>query len=440
MSWRPGRSLLLLGAMAVGLTALALAWAPAVAGAALVLLAGLGLVVFDLFDLRRRMAGLEIERAQPARVARGREFQIQWTIRSRRGAAAGELRDQWPEAARPRVAQLNFVATPAEPARLAVRVNLSRRGDFTFGPVWVRLRGRAGALEWQRRFEQTFEVKSLPPLALDAGTLLKARADELVLADRSPLARRRGEGLEFEMLSEFSRGDDVRRIAWRSSARHDRLLVRRYRTEQHGELMILVDRGRLMGLAAREDGSKLDAAVDAALLLGSTALERGDRCGVGVFDNEVRAWVPPRGGRAGWETLLEALYAVECSWNESHFGRMFATLQMRQRKRALVVVLTDIVDEATSPGFRAALATLGRRHIVVMAALQTPLLETAAREPIGRPRDVARTAAALRLLRDRESALHAIRRSGVDVLDVHPGAVNSALINRYLMIRHQSRL
>ena len=182
-------------------------------------------------------------------------------------------------------------------------------------------------------------------------------------------SRQRGVGTEFESLADFRPGDDPRRVDWRLSAKYRRPIVRRYQIERHRDLIVLVDCGRLMGADARA-GTKLDCAVDAALRLIRTALRVGDRCGLGIFDNEVRGYLRPIGGVGSpCRPFWPGCYALDSRWRESDFSPMFATVQSRQPKRALIIVLSDVVDVETSRRYRAVAGFAG----------------PAARRPVGGP-------------------------------------------------------
>ena len=255
--------------------------------------------------------------------------------------------------------------------------------------------------------------------------------------DKSTRTRQHGVGTEFESLTEYREGDDPRRIDWRTAARVGHLVVRRYQIERHRDVILLIDCGRLMGADAGK-GSKLDCAVDAALLVARVALQGADRCGLAMFDDQVLGYLPPQSGLSSLHSLAECVYAAQTRWRESDFARMFATLQQRHSKRSLVVILSDMVDSETTQRFRASLARLAKRHVVLFAALQTPVLDAISRTPPSEPLDLARQAVAFQLLREREQALHAVRRCGVHVLDVAPSQLLVPLINQFIALRQES--
>lgn len=456
MTIRPGRNLINLAAGIVFISLLTLVWWPV---AWLVPLAIVGLVLGCAWEHRR--LGRDFERLSvsvgaPVVVGRDKAFRVVirlgFEVVGRDAADTpgepsdalqsgsrlpqrGEIRVELPEESQP-----DFWAEkwewPAGQASMelhrAVRVPV--RGSYELGPVWVRLRGVWGLLERHRCFAVTHSVRVLPEGFASRDELAKDQLAELLLLDKLTRARLHGPGTEFESLSEFREGDDPRRIDWRATARMRRPIVRRFQIERHRDLMILLDCGRLMG-AETEDGTKLDAAVDAGLMLGRVALHSGDRCGVGVFDDRVVGYLPPVAGAQAMQTLTECVYALQPQWRESDFSRMFATLQSRQPKRSVLVVLSDIVDGDTTRRYRASLATLARRHVVLFAALKTPLLEELQSAPVETLLDGSRKAVAFRLLREREKALHSLKHGGVNVLDIEPKDLTVPLVNQFLELR-----
>jgi len=258
-------------------------------------------------------------------------------------------------------------------------------------------------------------------------------------------ARRRGEGSEFDSLREYSPGDDPRRLDWAASARRGRPVVRQFRHERNHTVWIAVDASRLM--ASRETAAgrnKLDAAIDAALALAHAAVASGDRVGLTVFDREVRAQLAPRRARRDLGEFIELLTDVHPRIVEADFAVLTRQLAVRQRGRALVVVLTDLAETETAT-FLGPLGVLGRRHRVLLVALRDRIFQTlATRGPGARSAaghsgedglDPYRRIVVDDLLAERETALLGLRRRGLQTLDLPPSAITGAVLNRYLEMR-----
>lgn len=431
----PGANAVRGGALLAGLAlaSFAQAWALDVCG---ILLGGLlVLAALDWRALRAAQAWPQVSRQLPTCAGRGVPFVDQLQVRN---AGVRPLRiwarEVLPDLAGGEHCFAPFTLPPGDGAVLEARVCLPRRGKYVIGGLWLRLAGRFGVIDWQREFCPGAALKVYPESLVTRDELKDQFGAQLT--EKMKRRQRRGEGMEFESLSAFQTGDDVRHIDWRASARHRSLLVRRHQIEQHRDVVILLDAGRLMGTDAGADrGSKLDQAVNSALLLMEVAVGRGDRCGFGVFDDRVLHYQPPLGGSRARQAILEQVYAVQSEYRESNFALMFSLLQSRQRKRALVVVLSDLVDGATSDRFRAALASLAKTHVVVFAALRTPLLEGFAREEVEDFGGVCRKAVALRLERERERTLRTLDHTGVRVIDADPRELTAPLINSYLTLR-----
>jgi uncharacterized protein (DUF58 family) len=437
---RPGRNLVWTAALLLALAPLSFfwpgaAWLPAAAFVPVAVAA-----VFDYRELRLGFLSVTVARSMPSAVGRDVPFRVELRIAGMGvRLLAGEIRDALPAATVPAFQTHPFRMPAGESQAFADTLRIPVRGSYEFGPVWLRLRGRCGVLEAQQAVSCSGRVKILPEGFCSPEGLRHDERAELLLLDKVSRVRQTGVGTEFEMLSEFRPGDDPRRIDWKTTARFRRPVVRRFQIERHRDVMIVIDCGRLMGADAGR-GTKLDCAVDAALMLCRTALESGDRCGLALFDDRVLGYLPPVSGRRVLPSLVESAYAVQPRWRESDFGLMFATLQSRQAKRSLLVILSDIVDVETSNRFRTSLAGLSRRHVVLFAGLQTPLLQQIVAAPVASLLDGSRKAVTFRILREREEALHSLKRSGVQVLDVEPSRLTVPLINRFIELRHQNVL
>jgi uncharacterized protein (DUF58 family) len=437
---RPGRNLVWTAAVLLALAPLSFfwpraAWLPAAAFVPVAVAA-----VLDYRELREGFRGLTVKRSMPSAVGRDVPFRVELRIASSSARPlTGEIRDQAPAAAIPAF-QTHPLRMPAgESQTVTVSFRVPVRGSHEFGPVWPRLRGRCGFLEGQQLVQCAARVKVLPEGFSSSEGLRHDERAELMLLDKVSRVRQTGVGTEFEMLADFRAGDDPRRIDWKTTARFRRPVVRRFQVERHRDVMIVIDCGRLMGAEAGR-GTKLDCAVDSALMLCRTALESGDRCGLALFDDRVLGYLPPVSGARILPKLAESIYDIQPRWRESDFGLMFATLQSRQSKRSLLVILSDIVDVETSTRFRASLAGLSRRHVVLFAGLQTPLLREIVSAPVETILDGSRKAVTFRILREREEALHSLKRSGVQVLDVEPSRLTVPLINRFIELRRQNVL
>jgi len=269
---------------------------------------------------------------------------------------------------------------------------------------------------------------------------------------------RRGEGRTFSNLRDYVVGDDPRHIDWKASARRGRPITREYTIEQSQTVYLLVDAGRTMtqlagagsrtqlaGAGSRTqlagEFSRFEYALSSALVLADVASTAGDRVGAMVFDDQVRVLVPAQRGRAALQALRTALVPVQPTLVEPDYAAAFRTLAVRQRKRALLVLLTDVIDARAARALLAHLTRGARHHLALVVALRNEALLAAARptEDAG-VRALYTSAAAEELIAERATALQRMRDAGVVVLDVAPDAMAAAVVNQYLELKTRGAL
>lgn len=438
---RPGRRLIIAAAILAVLALLAFAWGPVLWILGAVVLATTGLAIHDARRAWSALERIQAKRNLPGVV--GRDLVFIDALRVTHDGplpVAGEVRDVFPPACQPDWWTEPFqLSAGTGSAELTTACRIPRRGRHTFGPIWGRVSGPAELLEVQRHFDVSGEIKVLPETFVSPDELQKDARAELQQLDRVTRIRQQGAGTEFVMLDEYRRGDDPRRIDWRSTARHRHPIVRRYQVERHRDVMILVDCGRLMG-AMTDRGSKLDCAVDSALNLARVVLDSGDRCGIGYFDSALRGYLSPIAGPKSLRHLVDCIYDVQTQWQETDYSRVFAEIQHRQSKRCLLVILSDLGDAETSRMHCAVLERLNRRHLVLFAALRTPLIDRVIHQHPATLLAGASQVVAMGLSRDRGRALHSLQHVGVRVLDVEPQQLTIPLINRFVELRRQNLL
>ncbi|HEY3788224.1 MAG TPA: DUF58 domain-containing protein [Urbifossiella sp.] len=394
-----------------------------------------GLLLAALVDLAvsPRPAVLTATRKLPERMAVLGTYSVEVRIENRSKIRLWvRLRDSMPESFGDSEREHAIEVLPRGAAACRYVISPRRRGCFHWGTIYLRYRSLFGF--WDRDVEQTADMESrvYPNLDLLERYHLLARSERLA-AIGIRRVRFRGGGSEFESLREYTRGDDVRQVDWKATARRGKLTVRHREAERHQTVILLVDCGRLMN--AEEDGvSKLDHAVNAALLLANVALARGDRVGLCSFSGKVHSWLAPRGNNAQNRLIGETLFDLAGDFSESDHGRTLKFLAARHSKRSLLVVLTDFVDATTAADMVAHVSLASRRHVVLFAALKDPFLERAAVFLPPTEREAFRKAAAIDLLRERQEVLERIRHAGGLVIDAEPGAITPPIINGYLEV------
>ena len=414
-------------------------WWPALASwplvAALLIAA---LLVYDNRFSRRRVA-LDVGRDLDDKLSLGADNPVHVTVRSRCGAAlALQIKDDPPpDFATPR--RLHHLRLqPWEQATVTYHTRPVKRGRYSFGALHVRGRSLLGLSYWQRSFPAAQEVAVYPNLLEISRYQYLARTDRLRQAGFR-VVHRLGEGTEFESLRDYTPDDEFRSIDWKATARRSTPTTRQYEVERSQTVLIMIDAGRMM-TAQIGDMSRLDYAINAALMLAYVASEKDDSVGLITFADEVKGFIPPRKGRGQVSRITEALYDLQPALVEPDYAAAFGMLHGRARKRALVVCFTDLVDVDASRRLLAHLAALAPHHLPMLITLRDSTLEHAAQQ---RPEDefgVYQKAMAGEVLADREVALGVLRQRGVLVLDSPPDKLTVSAVNEYLNLKARGRL
>ena len=355
-----------------------------------------------------------------------------------------KVRDAWVPSAGALPRQHDGVDLDAG-ARVTLDTSLTptRRGDRPAVCVTVRSYGPLGFAYRQHRARTA--VARTPPFALrvyprfESRRLLPEKMSRLRVLDGAVVTRGRGQGTEFDALREYVIGDDVRSIDWRASARRSDVVVRSWRPERDRRVVCVLDTGRTS--AGRiGDEPRLDAAIDAALLLAMLAARAGDRVDLLAVDTAVRAAVANPGKRTLLWQLVTAMAPLSPALVETDFGLVASEVLRRERKRALVVLFTALEPGALAEGLLPVLPRLAARHKVVVAAVHDPALDALAYAPRATAADVYRAAAAHRALTERDRVRSALVRYGVDVVDAPVEQFASRVADEYLALKRIGRL
>ena len=346
--------------------------------------------------------------------------------------------DELAPSLRPGTRRVRVAVPPHGTITARTGLDPTRRGRFEPGEVVVRVDGPLGLMARQRRRSLAGVIRVLPVFRSRKEAELRVeRAQLLEVGLRS--ARARGSGTEFDSLRDYTVDDDVRRIDWAATARSRRAVVRTYRAERNQQVVVLLDNGRVM--AGQVGGvPRIEWAMDAAMALTTVATRLGDRCGLVTFDRTVRSVVPPAAGPSQLRRVTDALYDLEPQLVESDYGGAFATTVARFRRRAMLVLVTELVEEAMTDTLVPALPLLLARHVVVVASVSDP---DVARWAAAAPADVAsayRTAAAVAAVGRRSRAEGLLEGLGAGVVDAPPDALAARLADAYLRVKAAGRL
>jgi uncharacterized protein (DUF58 family) len=323
---------------------------------------------------------------------------------------------------------------PGAEAKIALPVDPRRRGRVDIDRIWLRWRGPLGLVEFTRRVAVGRTIDVLPNVRGVHSAALQFFAQEAIYGIKTQ--QQTGEGAEFDALREYAPGLDSRFIDWKHSARHRKLLCKEFRTERNHQVIMAFDTGYLM-LEPVDTITRLDHAINAGLMLAWVSLRGGDLVGTYGFDAAVRQYLRPIRGASSFARIQRATAELDYHHQETNFTLGLAELNVRLKRRALVILFTDFVDTITAELLIESMQRIANRHVVMFVTQRGSVLQRAVDAAPNRFAEVAQAVIAHDFLRERSVVFQRLERLGVHCLDVPSRGLSTALINRYLMIKQR---
>ena len=348
------------------------------------------------------------------------------------------LEDEVPPTMRSSPPVVGFAVAPEVLARGSYTILPLARGDHPLGRVFIRYRSALQLAERRVTADLRQTVRVFPNLQEARKlSLYLIRSRQIELEKR--LQHRPERGREFESLRDYREGDELRDVCWTATARRGKLITKVHRAERSQTVQVVLDAGRLM-LARLGPLSKLDYATTAALSLAQVALAGGDMVGLLAYGRKIQARMAPARGASHLREMLDQLALVRGELLEADHSGAADILLSRQRRRSLIVWVTDLAETAATPDVIESAARLSSRHLVLFVALGQPDLEKLLSQRPTSPTMMYRYVAGLELVQRRELLLRRLREQGALALEIEPSHLSTGLVNQYLQVKERSLL
>ncbi len=403
---------------------------------------GIVLILMVVDGLLVRRNRVEITRELLPRLSIGRDNLVVLRVKSANTNAIVQISDYYPSSFNVSTPVLSATVPSNSTQELDYTVHPTKRGEFPWGDIQVRQLGSWGLAWDDRQIPQSLKVWVYPDLVG-----LRSLSIRLALQSSGAMRqfrRQLGIGTEFAELRNYRVGDDLRFVDWKATARRVSAtntppLIRVLEPEQEQTLLILLDRGRLM--TARVHGlQRFDWGLNAALSLAMTGMRRGDRVGLGIFDRQMHAWLPPDKGEHHLTSLIDRLTPIQPVLLESDYLGAVTHVVQQQTRRALVVIITDVVDATASAELLAALSRLTPRYLPFCVTLRDPLVDQIAHTFTADITEAYSRAVALDLLAQRQVAFAQLKQKGVLVIDAPANQISDGLVDKYLQLKARNLL
>lgn len=393
----------------------------------------IGLVAMD-WRLTPKPAELEVARINEPKLSLGVANKI--TLALHNGSSRTldiTIRDEFPVQFPTDTIFLHTKLAPDEVGEVAYHVRPTQRGDYRFGNINLRYGSALGT--FQRQTAVPFdEVVKVYPNVLDVRKYDMLARKGMLFELGLRTARVFGAGTEFERLREYTPDDEFRAINWKASARRNKLIAAEYETERSQYVVSVLDTGRLMrppiGAIA-----KLDYAINAALMLSYVAMLKGDHIGLLSFADHVGRYLQPRRGKGQFYQMLEQLYNLPSQPVESDYGRALSYLGIKNKRRSLMVVFTDLSTLDAARPLINHLGRLAKTHLPVCVVMSDPNVVHYAGKEASASHDVYERAVAEMVLDERRLVLDTLHQAGVYTIDVPANKLTVSVINKYLELK-----
>ncbi|MDB4810005.1 DUF58 domain-containing protein [bacterium] len=378
--------------------------------------------------------GISIRRTLPKTCSQGVSVDSQLQVENRtNGILHGVIQDDLPSFFEASPSRHRLRMEPMDRLTLERELTPLRRGAFSMERVDLRLSSPLRLWNRYLTFELIDSLNVYPNLKQLSDYAILAKSDRLSLIGVQK-KRRIGQDSEFERLRDYARDDNYRHIDWRSTARRGKLTVKQFQSEQSQRVIFLLDCGRMM--VNQKDGfSLLDHALNATLMMSHVALSQGDSVGMLCFSDEIHSYIPPRSGKSQMNRLIHAGFDQFPRLVESRYDQAFLYLSNHCKRRSMVVLETNVIDEVNAASVVDYLSNLQGPHLPVGVLLRDRVMFDAAENSEEGDFEMYRAAAAADILLWRDQVLKDLTHRGVLVIDAFPDQLTASLVNQYLEIK-----
>lgn len=402
---------------------------------ALLFLTGISLV--DLIRVYK-IPLAEISRKINHSLAVGVKEDIKLSVKNQhQGKVQIDVYDHFPEWTEVNGMPRRLILDANEIAELSYQLKPLQRGKLKFKKIECLIQSPFSL--WQRQYfiRVENEVRVYPNYAPIIEYALLATENHLSMMGILK-QRRRGQGMDFHQLREFRDGDSIKQIDWKASSRMGKMIAREYQDERDQQIIVMMDCGHRM-LAQDGDLSHFDHSLNALLLLAYVALRQGDSIGVSTFSHDQSRWIKPVKGVANIKSLLNGIYDLQPGSAAPDYSSGARDLIVRQRKRSLVLILTNLRDDDCDD-LNSAVQVLKKYHKVVLASLQEQAIVDQLDKPVVNLQDALSISATHGYLSKRDLLVRELRSRGVNTLDVLPEELAMSLTNTYLNLKSSGQI
>ena len=380
-----------------------------------------------------------VERDYDSVLSNGVENPVSMSVKNKSGFPLSiKVKDEYPYEFSASPEEVKGIIPAYDTQKFQYTVTPSERGEYSFGSISTRRMSRLGLWVFEDTFHSAAQAKVYPDVRTVRKYDILSRKQLLTLLGIKP-TRIYGQGTEFEMLRDYQTDDDYRAIDWKATSKRGKPISRVYQVERTRNVLLMVDGGRIMGVQVGAL-TKLEHAVNSALLVSFVALRLGERVGLCIFSSDIKEYIPLQSKKSHFNVIMEALYNLEPDAYESDYKKAFEYVSRKNKKRSLVVVYTDLIEKHISQRLIQYTSALQKTHLPLCVAVKDINIAGIAECDARTERELYQKAVALKILKERFIAIKELNRRGVRVVDELPENLTISTLNKYLELKHTMRI
>lgn len=314
----------------------------------------------------------------------------------------------------------------------------NKRGEYYFGNLNCYVSSPIRLTKRRFKFQNEQMVKVFP-------SFIQMKKFDFLALDRNSneyglkKTRRIGHSMEFEQIKEYVKGDDIRDINWKSTAKHNQLMVNQFQDEKSQPIYCVIDKGRVMKMPF-EQLSLLDYAINSTLAFSNIALKKNDKVGMLTYSNTISNFRKAESKRSQLNIISEVLYNIKTDFKVSDFGLLYAHLKRKVTQRSLLFLFTNFEHISALKRQLPFLKAIAKQHVLVVIFFENTELDKLIKTDTEDLQNIYQKTVAEDFAYNKRLMIKELEKNGLQAILTKPKDLSINTINKYLEIKAKGLL
>jgi uncharacterized protein (DUF58 family) len=327
---------------------------------------------------------------------------------------------------------------PQEQKNIVYKLRPVERGEYQFGNILVYVKSLLGLVMRRHDIEAKVTVPVYP-------SFMQMRKYELLSQTTiqtehgSKRMRKIGHSMEFEQIKEYVRGDDIRTINWKATARKGMLMVNNYTDEKSQQVYCVIDKGRLMKMPFN-NLTLLDYAINSSLVLSNVCLQKQDKIGLLTFSDRQGTMLAADRKPVQREKILQLLYNQQTAFLESDYELLYMQIRSRIKHRSLLVLFTNFESLSGLRRQLNYLRSIAKHHLLMVVFFENTELHKLSKLNAANIEEVYIKTVAEKFEYEKRLIVKELQNHGILAVLTTPENLTISAVNKYLELKARQAL